>query len=352
MFPRWRSSGITACSSSPSGAFQRLCVIYANVRNLPSEWLNHYAQQIPRNAGHVRVGVRLMASLALVATLASTGAALPALASGSTARLDFLDVGPGGEATLLRLPSGVTVLINGGPDGTGLATTLASRLPFYQRSLDLLVLTDPRAGAVRGLEDAGGRFSVGQAADAGMLHPSSEYIAWLDAIRQGGARRAQIRQGDTLWLDQQSRLSVLAPPQELYPDTSDTTTATNDVILRLETPGLRALLLGAADDLALDALAGSGQSLAADVVAVALPPGTPIDPQGPLGTVLTMAHPRLVVVTNAPGGTGAQAALRNASTLAPDDEEAANTLNTLITRVFTSGSVALRGDANGWSLGA
>jgi hypothetical protein len=153
-------------------------------------------------------------------------------------------------------------------------------------------------------------------------------------------------------LDQQSHLSVLAPPQELYPDSSDTTTATNDVILRLETPGLRVLLLGAADDLALDALAGSGQSLAADVVAVSLPPGTPIDPQGPLGTVLAMAHPRLIVVTNAPGGTGAQTALRNASTLAPDDEEEASALSTLITRVFTSGSIALRGDANRWSLGA
>jgi beta-lactamase superfamily II metal-dependent hydrolase len=293
-----------------------------------------------------------MASLALVAVLASTGAALPALANGAKARLEFLDVGPGGEAALLRLPSGVTVLINGGPDGTGLAAALASRLPFYQRSLDLVVLTDPRAGDARGLEDAVGRFSVAQAADAGMLHPTSEYIAWLDALKQHGTRRAQVRQGDALWLDQQSRLSVLAPPQELYPETSDTTTATNDVILRLETPGLRVLLLGAADDLALDALAGSGQSLAADVVAVALPPGTSIDPQGPLGTVLAMAHPRLIVVTNAPGGTGAQTALRNASTLAPDDEEAANALNTLITRVFTSGSIALRGDANGWTLGA
>lgn len=309
-------------------------------------------QRIPHKAGHVRIGVRVMVSLALVAVLASAGATLPALANGATARLDFLDVGPGGEATLLRLPSGVTVLINGGPDGTGLATVLASRLPFYQRSLDLVVLTDPRAGDARGLEDAAGRFDVAQAADAGMLHPTSEYIAWLDALKQHGTRRAQIRQGDALWLDQQSRISVLSPPQELYPDSSDTTTATNDVILRLETPGLRVLLLGAADDLALDALAGSGQSLAADVVAVALPPGTPIDPQGPLGTVLAMTHPRLVVVTNSPGGTGAQAALRNASTLAPDDEEAASTLDTLITRVFTSGSISLRGDANGWTLGA
>ncbi|HEY7091974.1 MAG TPA: ComEC/Rec2 family competence protein [Ktedonobacterales bacterium] len=309
-------------------------------------------QQIPHKAGHVRIGGRVMVSLALVAVLASAGAALPALANDATARLDFLDVGPGGEATLLRLPSGVTVLINGGPDGTGLSAALASRLPFYQRSLDLLVLTDPRAGDARGLEDAAGRFSVGQAADAGMLHPASEYIAWLDALKGQGTKRTQIHQGDTLWLDGQSRLSVLAPPQELYPDSSDTTTATNDVILHLETPGLRVLLLGAADDLALDALAGSGQSLAADVVAVALPPGTPIDPQGPLGTVLKMAHPRLVVVTNAPGGTSAQTALRNASTLAPDDEEAASELNALITRVFTSGSIALRGDANGWTLGA
>jgi hypothetical protein len=214
------------------------------------------------------------------------------------------------------------------------------------------VLTDPREGDARGLEDAAGRFRVTQAADAGMLHPTSEYIAWLDTLKRHGAKRAQIRQGDVLWLDGQTRISVLAPPQDLYPDSSDATSATNDVILRLETPGLRVLTLGAADDLALDALAGSGQILAADVVTVALAPGTPIDVQGPLGTVLAMAHPRLVVVTNAPGGTGAQTALRNASTVAPDDEEAASALNTLITRTFTSGSISLRGDAHGWTLGA
>jgi hypothetical protein len=67
--------------------------------------------------------------------------------------------------------------------------------------------------------------------------------------------------------------------------------------------------------------------------------------------MLAMAHSRLIVVTNAPGGTGAQTALRNASILAPD-EEAARALNTLNTHVFTSGSISLRGDANGWTLGA
>jgi competence protein ComEC len=308
--------------------------------------------EIPHKAGHVRLGARLLSTLALVAVLASAGAALPALANGGIAQLDFLDVGAEGEATLLQLPTGVTALVNGGPGGSTLATTLASRLPFYQRSLDLIVLTDPRAGDARGLEDDASRYRVGQAANAGMLHPTGEYIAWLDALRRGGATRAQARQGDVLWLDRQSHLSVLATPQELSPDGSDTTTATNDLILRLDTPGLRVLLLGAADDLALDALAGSGQSLLADVVAVALPARAPIDLQGPLGTVLTMAHPRLIVVTNAPVSPGARAAQRTASAFAPTDDEAANAQGALITRTFSSGSITVRGGASGWTLGA
>jgi hypothetical protein len=144
---------------------------------------------------------------------------------------------------------------------------------------------------------------------------------------------------------------VLAPPQQLYPDGSDTTAATNDLILRLDTPGLRVLLLGAADALALDALAGSGQLLATDVVAVALPPGAPLDLQGPLGTILAAAHPRLIVVTNAPVASGTRVALRNASALASTDDEAASALGALIVRTFTAGAIALHGDAGGWTLG-
>ena len=64
-----------------------------------------------------------------------------------------------------------------------------------------------------------------------------------------------------------------------------------------------------------------------------------------------MAHPRLIVVTNAPVSPGARAAQRNASAFAPTDDGAANALGALITRTFTSGSIAQRGDANGWTLG-
>ena len=47
----------------------------------------------------------------------------------------------------VRLPSGVTALMDGGPDGPTLEGALAGHLPFWQHSLDLAVLTDHRAGA-------------------------------------------------------------------------------------------------------------------------------------------------------------------------------------------------------------
>jgi hypothetical protein len=146
--------------------------------------------EVPRKAGHVRVGGQ-GDGVARARRRAGLGG------RGATCAGERRD----GAAALLLLPSGVIVLINGGPDGTGLSAARARRLPFYQRSLDLIVLTDPRAGDARGLQDAAGRFNAAQAAAAGMLHPTSEYIAWLDALKGHGTKRAQIRQGDTLWLD-------------------------------------------------------------------------------------------------------------------------------------------------------
>ncbi len=301
---------------------------------------------------HPQLGRRVAVALLLVALLGSLGASVPALAAGGSAHLDFLDVGGGGEAALLRLPDGATALINGGPDGSALESVLTPRVPFWQRSLDLVLLTDPRPGDLRGLEDVAGHYTVAHAADAGMLHPSREYLAWLDALQRAGAPHSRIREGNDIQLDATSHLAVLAPPPQLYPPREGDTTASDDLILRLDTPGLRVLFLGSADAYALDALAGSGEQLAADVVELALVPGEPLDLTGPLGDVLGMVRPRLVVVCDAPitpGSKAAQTAL--SKTIGPDDTQAADTLGALIYRTSTAGTVSLSGGADGWTLG-
>ncbi len=305
----------------------------------------------PRAAKHGQLGRGALAGLLALSLLAGCGAAVPALAAGRAARLTFLDVGAGGEATLLQLPSGVTVLLNGGPSGTALEAALAGRLPFWQRSLDLAILTDPRAGDARGLEDAASHFRIARAADSGMLHPTTEYLAWRDAMTRAGAAYTQVRQGNVITLDATTTLRVLAPPQQLYPSGEGGTTASNDAILRLETPGLRALFLGSADGYALDALTGSGEDLRADVVELALVPGAQMDLSGPLGAVLARAQPRLIVVGDAPVAPNSAAALKAVAQSWDTDAEVAAATGALIYRTSQAGTIELRGDAGGWSLG-
>src|SRR6266480_7963007 len=53
-----------------------------------------------------------------------------------------LDVGQG-DAILLRTPGGHTALIDGGPGATPVLNGVGGHIPFWQRDLDLLVLTHP-----------------------------------------------------------------------------------------------------------------------------------------------------------------------------------------------------------------
>lgn len=304
----------------------------------------------PSGGGHVRIVRGALAAVLLVGLLGAAGATAPVLAD-SSAHLDFLDAGTGGEAVLLRLPDGTVTLIDGGADGATLEGLLAGKLPFWQRTLDLAMLTDARPGDARGLEDAAAHFAVTHAADAGMAHPSTEYLAWLDATHRAGAAHTIVRQGDTLALGPNTVLRVLSPPQSLFPAGEGDTTESDDLILRLELPGLRVLLLSAADNYALDALAYSNQPLAADIVEVALPAGSPLDLYGPLGAVLAQAHPKLVIICPAP--VSAKVAARDAAGtgLWDLDAEAATQLNAAIYRTDRDGTISLSGGADGWALG-
>ncbi len=300
--------------------------------------------------GGVSLGRRALALALTLAALTSLGASVPALAEEGSARLDFLDVGPGGSAILLREPGGFTALIDGGPDGPTLESALATRLPFWWRGLNLVVLTDTRAGDVRGLEDAATHFHIVTAVDAGMAHPGVEYLAYLDAMRRAGAIRAQARADDVIHLATGATLTALAPPQTLYPPGEGDTAASDDLILRLDTPGLSALFLGAADSYALDALAGAGEPLSADVVELSLPRGATLDLSGPLGAVLAAARPRVVVICDSPAPAlkGASAVL---ASMGPSDEQVAEALGAQVYRVSADGDIALSGGPSGWSLG-
>ena len=358
----WVDTAINVCASLPLAALQTppapalLAALYyaalvaALVALAPR--LVAAARAVAENQAHARSGIsgRALTVALGLALLGSLGASAPALAARQSAHLDVLDVGPGGDALLLSLPNGTTALVDGGPSGPALESALAARLPFWTRRLDLVALTDTRAGDARGLEDLASHYTITHAIDPGMAHPATEYLAYLDAMRQAGAARQQFRADDVISLGDGTTLTALGPPQSLYPPNQGDTAASDDLILRLETPGLRVLLLGAADAYALDALASSGEPLAADVVMLDVPRGARLDLSGPLGDVLRLAHPRAIILCDSPARAASKpvAAIQE---MWDSDADVTAATGAQVYRVSSTGALALSGGAAGWTLG-
>ncbi len=219
-------------------------------------------------------------------------------------RITFLDVGrtcqsPQGEAILVRTPDNKTALIDGGLDATSLAQELDSRLPPWQRSLDMVLLTTPRTDHITGLQDIVTRYSVGEVIDAGMLHPSTTYARWRRTISERSLRYVPAVQGMTILLGSQVALQVLWPGAHLHQGSNEI--RDDGLILRLVAPGMHILLLGASAQSPY-ALAGlisdfDANFLHAEIVQMVGEAGKAIP--ATLMEVLRMAHPSLIVVTPA-----------------------------------------------------
>ena len=70
-------------------------------------------------------------------------------ASGNILQVTFFDVGQG-DAIFIETPKNQQILIDGGPDKI-ILEKLSQTMPFYDRSIDLLILTHPDADHLTGL---------------------------------------------------------------------------------------------------------------------------------------------------------------------------------------------------------
>ncbi|PIR95303.1 hypothetical protein COT93_03075 [Candidatus Falkowbacteria bacterium CG10_big_fil_rev_8_21_14_0_10_37_18] len=95
--------------------------------------------------------------------------------------VNFLDIGQG-DAVLIRLPSGQTILIDGGPDNI-ILRRLGEYLPFYQRRLDYVFYSHYHADHIGGLVEIIKRYEVNNLVYA----PGDYSSALLDTLEQSAA---------------------------------------------------------------------------------------------------------------------------------------------------------------------
>lgn len=208
----------------------------------------------------------LVLGAGVLGTAVLVGLALCELPDGRL-HVAVLDVGQG-DAILITTPDGRQILVDGGPDPIWLSAALGRQMPFWDRSLDLVVSTHADADHLTGLAEVLERYRVaawmdnGQAAD----DPVSEQCRAL--LEREGIPRHTAAAGDRLDLGDDLVLEVLHPRQPLL-EGSGADANNNSLVTRLRWRQMSFLLAGDVEQEAEQVLLQSGQELQADVLKVA-----------------------------------------------------------------------------------
>lgn len=121
----------------------------------------------------------------------------------------FLDIGQG-DAIFLKTGSGQQILIDGGPDDT-ILRRLGEVMPFYDKSIDLVISTHPDADHVAGLVGVLEKYEVDKILETGMACATSICRGWESAKKEEDARVTFAWRGQEIEVENGTSFLVLHP---------------------------------------------------------------------------------------------------------------------------------------------
>ena len=134
----------------------------------------------------------------------------------------FLDIGQG-DAIFIEAPHGNQMLIDGGPPKAVLSA-LRRVMSFYDRTIDMIVVTNPDKDHMAGFIDVLESYKVGMVVEPGTVGASVEYKVFEQLVREERAKKSIALRGQTIWLDKKHGVGF----QILFPDRNISGLATND----------------------------------------------------------------------------------------------------------------------------
>jgi competence protein ComEC len=134
--------------------------------------------------------------------------------------VSILDVGQG-DAILVQTPSHQNILIDGGPSPRAIDLELSKKLPFWDRTIDLVILTEPQADHMAGLIEVLNNYKVLQAFEPGIAYDSTTYHQWLNLVESQKITYKIARAGQQIELGDGIKIEVLHPPSTFLKSTSE-----------------------------------------------------------------------------------------------------------------------------------
>lgn len=138
--------------------------------------------------------------------------------------VNFFDVGQG-DSIFIETPRRQQILIDGGPT-SAILEKLRKEMPFWDRTIDLIILSHPEKDHMSGLLDVLKRYKVENILWTGVVRDTAEYKEWEKLIKEEGARIIIARAGQRLSLSERLSLLILSPFENLegkiFKDSNDT----------------------------------------------------------------------------------------------------------------------------------
>lgn len=163
---------------------------------------------------------------------------------GDDLKIHFLDIGQG-DSVLIQTPSYHEILIDSGP-GNAVLTELAEVLPFFEKTIDLVVLTHPHADHLMGLLPVIQRYQVKNVLLTGVSYPNEAYTEFLHEIRSREIPLYFARADEDFLVGNTVFFDVLYPFSPLLGQTFDNVN-NSSMVMRMEYRDFHALLPGDAE---------------------------------------------------------------------------------------------------------
>lgn len=175
----------------------------------------------------------------------------------------FLNVGQG-DAIFIEAPNGVQLLIDAGRNNSVLAE-LGELMPFYDRSIDLLMATHPDADHIGGFPEIVSRYEIGRFIETGISSDSDLAGALYRRLEEKNVPTYRAMRGDRIELASGVYIDIL------FPDHGVAGLETNEssIIARLHYGESDVMLTGDAPQKIENYVASlDGEALASDILKV------------------------------------------------------------------------------------
>lgn len=180
-------------------------------------------------------------------------------------KVDFFDVGQG-NAVFIEAPNKNQVLIDGGP-GSQILNKLGQEMAFFDRNINVVILTHPDADHLNGLIDVLKKYDVGEVIDPCINDSTAAYQEWLRLIEEKKIKRLCAQAGQNIKLGDNAEIAILYPFSSLkgmsFKNTND-----SSIVAKFIYGRSRIVLTGDAEEKTEYQLVSSSADLKAQILQV------------------------------------------------------------------------------------